>query len=57
MTMATLIKENLSLELAYRIRGLLHYRHGGKHGSIQGDVGLEKELILRQQKEAGYHTR
>lgn len=24
-------------------RGLVHYRHGGKHGSIQANVVLEKE--------------
>jgi hypothetical protein len=30
--------------LAYRFRGSVHYHHGGKHGSIQADVVLEKEL-------------
>jgi hypothetical protein len=32
------------LELAYRFRGSVHYYHGRKHGSIQADVLLEKEL-------------
>ena len=27
-----------------QFRGLVHYHHGGKHGSIQADVVLEKEL-------------
>ena len=31
MTISTLIKENISLRLAYSFRGLAHYRHGGKH--------------------------
>jgi hypothetical protein len=33
--MATLIKENVSLELAYSFRGLVHYHHGRKHGTVQ----------------------
>jgi hypothetical protein len=32
------------LELAYSFSGLVHYHHGGKHGSIQADMVLEKEL-------------
>ena len=44
MTKATLIKENISLELAYRFRGLVHYHHGQGHGSIQTDMVLVKEL-------------
>ena len=30
--------------LAYSFRGLVHYHHGGKHGSIEADMVLEKEL-------------
>ena len=37
-------KGNISLGLAYRFRGSVHYHHGGKHGSIQADMMLEKEL-------------
>ena len=44
MTTATLIKENISLGLAYSFRGLVHYHHGRKHGSVQADMVLEKEL-------------
>ena len=44
MTKATLIKENIYLGLAYSFRGLVRYHHGGKHGSIQADLVLEKEL-------------
>ena len=32
------------MELAYSFSGLVHYHHGGKHGSIQADMVLEKEL-------------
>ena len=44
MTIATLIKENISLRLAYIFRDPGHYYHGGKDGSIQADVVLRKEL-------------
>jgi hypothetical protein len=44
MTRATLIKENISLELAYSFRGLVHYHHGRKHGSMQANILLGKEL-------------
>jgi hypothetical protein len=32
------------LGLAYIIRGLVHYHQDRKHGSLQADMGLEKEL-------------
>jgi hypothetical protein len=44
MTKAALIKDNISLGLAYRFRGSVPYHHGGKDGSIQTDMVLEKEL-------------
>ena len=44
MTMATLIKESISLGLAYSFRGLVHYHHGKKYGGMQADMVLEKEL-------------
>jgi hypothetical protein len=44
MTKATRIKENISLGLAYSFRGSVHFHHGGKHGSIQVDKVVEKEL-------------
>jgi hypothetical protein len=43
MTKATLIKENISLGLNYSFRDLVHYHHE-KHGSIQADMVLEKEM-------------
>jgi hypothetical protein len=46
MTKATLIYKNLSLWLAYSFRGLIHYHHGGKHGSIQVDRVLEEPRVL-----------
>ena len=42
MTMATLIKDNIYLELAYSFRSSVHY--GEEHGSIQADMVLEKEV-------------
>ena len=35
MTKATLLKENISLGLAYSFRGSVHYHHGGMHGGWQ----------------------
>jgi hypothetical protein len=43
VTKTTLIKD-ISLGLAYRFRGSVHYHYGGKHGSIQAGMVLEKEL-------------
>ena len=58
MTIATLKKENIELGLASRFRGLVHCQHGRKHGSMQADMVLNKELrvldiwICRQQEES-----
>ena len=46
MTKATLIKANISLELAYSFRGLVYYHHGRKHGSMQADRVLERYLSI-----------
>jgi hypothetical protein len=46
MTMETLIKENISLGLAYSFRGLLHYHHGGEHGRVQAGTELEEPRVL-----------
>jgi len=43
MTTATLKKENISLGLAYSFRGLVRYHQGGKHGSHQANMALDKE--------------
>ena len=45
MAKATLIKTNVSLWLAYKFRGSVHYPHGGKHGSVQADMVLEELSI------------
>jgi hypothetical protein len=34
------------LGLVYRFRGLVHYHHGRKHGRVQADMVLEKELRI-----------
>jgi hypothetical protein len=44
MTKAAFLKNNISLVLAYSFRGSVHYHHGRKHGSMQADMVLEKEL-------------
>jgi hypothetical protein len=41
MTMASLIRENVSLGLAYSFRGAVHCRHGRKHGGMQTDGARE----------------
>ena len=41
------------MALAYRFRSLVHYCHGGKHGSTRADVVLEKEMrVLYLDREA-----
>ena len=44
MTMATIIKENISLGMDYSLRDLVHCYHGGKNDSTQAEMVLEKEL-------------
>jgi hypothetical protein len=44
MTMDTLIKDNISVGLAYRFRSSVHYHQGGKHGGTQAGMVLKKEL-------------
>ena len=61
MTVATLIKDNIELELAYSFRGLVHYHHGGKHGNTQANMGLEMEqsspsLLESSQEETLIHS-
>ena len=41
MTMATLIKENISLGLTYSFKRLVHYHLGEKYGGMQADMVLE----------------
>ena len=56
MTTASLRKEDIELEQAYRFRGLVYYDNGRKHGGAQEDMVMEKEprvlhLHSRQQEE------
>jgi hypothetical protein len=44
MTKATFIKDNNERGLAYTFRGSVHYHHGGKYGSVQADMVLERGL-------------
>jgi hypothetical protein len=46
MTQVTLIKDNIQLGLTYSFRGLVHYHHRGKHGSMQADMVLEELRVL-----------
>jgi hypothetical protein len=41
------------LGLAYRFRGLVHYHHGRKHGSLQTDMALEELRVLHLVLKAG----
>lgn len=41
MTLANLIKEIISLGLAYNLIGIVHYHHDGEHGGRQTDMMLE----------------
>jgi hypothetical protein len=42
--MATLIEENIYLELAYSFKGLVYYHHGEVQSSRQADMVLKKKL-------------
>jgi hypothetical protein len=44
MTTSPLTKQSISLQLAYSFRSVVHYCRGGKHGRLQADMVLEKEL-------------
>jgi hypothetical protein len=46
MYTASLTKENISLGLVYRFRGIVNYHHGRKHGGMQANMVLEKELKI-----------
>jgi hypothetical protein len=42
------------LELAYRFRDSVHYKHGRKHGSIQAGMVLEEcEVYIVFQRQTG----
>ena len=54
MTMATLRRKHL-IGAGLQFRGLVHYHHDRKHGSVQAGMVLEKELrvlylVLKQEK-------
>jgi hypothetical protein len=40
------IKDNFNWGLSYGFRGLVHYHHGRKHGSVQADMVLKEPRIL-----------
>jgi hypothetical protein len=44
MIKATLIKGNTKVGLAHSFRGSVHYHYSRKHGIMQADMVLEKEL-------------
>jgi hypothetical protein len=44
---ATLIKGNISLQLAFSVKGLVLYCHGGKHGSMQTELVLQTRLRVQ----------
>jgi hypothetical protein len=46
MTKATLRRDMIYLGLAFSFRGSVHHHHCRKHGSVQVDMVLEKELNI-----------
>jgi hypothetical protein len=46
MAKAALVKESVSLGLAYSFSGLIHYHQGRKHGSVQTETVLEELRVL-----------
>ena len=52
MTTATLRKGSTELGLAYSFRSLVHYLHGGEHGSTQEDMVLEKQMSFHSNPQA-----
>ena len=42
-------KEKHFIEVAYIFRGLVHCCHGGKHGGMQTDIVLEKQLRVEKE--------
>ena len=56
MTKVTLIKANISLQLAYSLRGSVHYRHGRKHGRMQTAVVREEPRVLHLDPKAARRT-
>jgi hypothetical protein len=53
MTEATLIKANIPLGLAYRLRGSIHYHHGRKPWRFVGRDGEEQRVLHLDVKAAG----
>ena len=48
MTMTTFfLKTKYLVRVGLQFRGLVHYHHGGKHGGMQADIVLEKELKVQ----------
>jgi hypothetical protein len=41
------------LELAYRLRGSVHYHHGRKHSSIQSSMVLKELRLLHLHPKTG----
>jgi hypothetical protein len=46
VTLETLTKENIDLELVYCFGSLVHYHRGRKLGHMQTDMGLEELRVL-----------
>jgi hypothetical protein len=54
MTMATFMKNDFKWGQDYSFRGLVYYHHGEKHGGMQADMVLEKDMrTLNPQAEEG----
>ena len=45
------VKGQYLIEAGVQFRGLVHYHHGGRHGSVQAGMALETELRVPQAAE------
>jgi hypothetical protein len=50
---ANILKESISLSLAYNFRGSGYYHHGGKYSSLQADCWMGQEFCILIGRQAG----
>ena len=56
MPKATVIRKEHLIAADLCFRGLVHYYHGGKHGSILADIVLKELRVLELQAAEGDHV-
>ena len=50
MTKAAVIKDSITLRLAYSFRGLVHYHHGEEHGGTQATESYISRWKIRKRE-------